>query len=174
MKSADEKEKQALGKMTAQLPDMERELTDLRASVKEKDDALREREKALQAMAVELDRREHRMVKAERMSDMLEKARSDLVQVSDREKRDMHFNMASVYARDGEYREAETEYLRALRIDPGDADAHYNLGILYDDHLDQKRKAALYYKRYLKLRPDATDVDQVKAWLLNIEMQTDK
>jgi tetratricopeptide (TPR) repeat protein len=171
LKSADEKQKQSLGTLVERLPAMEQEMNELRASSKEKDARLREQEKALQAMSVEIRQREHRLVKAERMTEVMEKTRADLKQVSDQEKRDMHFNMAAVYTREGKLQDAESEYLRALRLDPCDADVHFNLGILYDDHMDQKRKAAMHYRRYLKLMPDANDAETVRAWLLAIETE---
>ena len=121
-------------------------------------------------MEVELQKREQRLIKAERMTAVLEKARDDVAQVSERERRDMHYNMAVVYAKEGRLREAEGEYLRALQIDPNDPAVHYNLGILYDDELNDKGKAAMHYRKYLKLSPHGSDVDAVKSWLLKIEM----
>ena len=169
-RDAERKDQKTLEALVKDMPKMEQELVRLRSEAKEKEAILKDREEALQAMAVELQRREHRLIKAERMSDMIEKARSDLKQVSSQEKRDMHYNMAAVYTREGKFEDAEREYLRALRIDPADADTHYNLGILYDEHLDQVRKASMHYQRYLRLRPHADDVDRVKEWLLGLDM----
>ena len=66
--------------------------------------------------------------------------------------------------------EAEQEYLKALRIDPTDAFCHYNLGILYDDELGSKRRAAMHYRRYLLLAPYSPDVDHGQEWLNRLEM----
>ena len=119
----------------------------------------------------ELRRREHRLAKAESMAALLDQARQEVKQVNDREKRDMHYNMAAIYARDGRAAEAVQEYLKALQIDPSDADIHYNLGILYDEDLRDKRKAAMHYRRYLQLRPHGADADQVKTWLMAIDLR---
>jgi len=82
--------------------------------------------------------------------------------------------MASVYARDGKFAEAENEYLQALRIDPTDADVHYNLGILYDDEMKQPEKAMVHYRRYLQLNPHGPDADQIRNWLMRIEMKAQR
>jgi len=169
-RAEDSKEQEDLKDLVGHVPKMEEELQMLRSELAKKEKILKERERALQAMAVELQKREHRLIKAERMSEMIEKARADLKQVNAREERDMHYNMAAVYTREGRFQDAEREYLRALRVDPADADSHYNLGILYDEHLDQPRKATMHYQRYLRLRPHARDVDEVKKWLLALDL----
>ncbi len=84
----------------------------------------------------------------------------------DRQRLDMHFNLAVAYDKTGMYREEENEYLQCLKIDPNDANVHYNLAILYDDRLNDNLKAIKYYKRYLQLRPSGEDTEQVKDWLL--------
>jgi len=153
-------------KLMEQIPALEKELTTLKSNTSKQGST----ERNLQSMEVELQKREQRLIKAERMTAVLEKARDEVAQVSERERRDMHYNMAVVYSKEGRLREAEAEYLRALQIDPNDPAVHYNLGILYDDELNEKDKAAMHYRKYLKLSPHGSDVDAVKGWLLKIEM----
>jgi len=169
-KAGQEQERQKVQKLLDRLPDIEKELTSAQSTASGKDSALAAKAKDVDTLRLEIERRENRLIKAERMAALLEKTREEIRQVSDKEKRDMHYNMAAVYAKEGRYRDAEGEYLKALRIDPADADSHYNLAILYDDELQDKRKAAMHYRRYLKLRPNAPDVDGVKNWLMDLEM----
>lgn len=84
----------------------------------------------------------------------------------DRQRLDMHFNLAVAYDKTGMYREEEQEYLQCLKIDPNDANVHYNLAILYDDRLNDNIKAVKHYEKYLQLRPSGEDTEQVKDWLL--------
>lgn len=170
VKAGQEQERQKVQKLLERLPDIEKELTSAQATASGKDSALVAKDKDVETLRLELERRENRLIKAERMAALLEKTREEIRQVSDKEKRDMHYNMAAVYAKEGRYRDAEGEYLKALRIDPSDADSHYNLAILYDDEFQDKRKAAMHYRSYLKLRPNAPDVDGVKNWLMEADM----
>jgi tetratricopeptide (TPR) repeat protein len=164
------KTQRTVEQLLEQIPVLETKLNEVEREQAKKDATLTEKEQELTTLKEEVQRREKRVEKAERMAAMLDSARDQVRQVSDREKRDMHYNMAAVYAREGRYADAEREYLTALDIDPSDAHAHYNLGILYDDELKDKRRAAMHYRRYLKLRPGAPDVDQVKDWLMRTEM----
>lgn len=163
-------DKKQLQKLLETMPALERELSAAKEEAASKGAALSEKERSIEALKTELLRREQRVIKAEKMMAILEQARSEVQKSSKTEKRDMHFNMAVVYAKEGKFREAELEYLRALEVDPTDAGTHYNLGILYDDQLNEKQKAALHYRRYLKLSPFAADVDQVRGWLQRIEI----
>lgn len=169
---SERKYEKMVGELIRRVPEMEQNLLGLRAAVEEKDRALAAAERELEALRSELRRREYRLRKAERAAEMIETARQEVRQIGAREKRDLHFNMGVVYAGQGRHRDAEQEYLRALRLDPGDPDVHYNLAILYDDELDDKLKAVMHYRKYLQLRPRASDAETVRQWLMQIEMGT--
>ena len=157
-------------KMVDTLPEIEKQVLTLKTDSARKDEKLSMRAQQLAALKIELDRREHRLSKQQKMTELLERARTEVMQLNNREKLDMHYNMAVIYAKEGRVHEAEDEYLKALRLDPTDADIHYNLGILYDQDLKKTRKAVMHYRRYITLRPSSTDVDQVKSWILTLEM----
>lgn len=168
--SAEQEHRQKIESLLKKIPALESELTEVKIAKAEKDSVVVEQGRDMDVMRVELQQREHRLAKAERMAALLDKARDEIRKASDLELRDMHYNMASVYAKEGRYEEAEREYLRALEIDPTDPEIHYNLAILYDDHLNNKSRAATHYRKYLKLCPYGEDVDAVKNWLMNIEV----
>jgi len=83
----------------------------------------------------------------------------------------MHYNKAVAYNKLRMYREEEKEYKQCLKINPKDANVHYNLAILYDDRLNRNDKAVEHYKKYLVLHPSGEGVIQVKEWLLHAEQQ---
>ena len=89
----------------------------------------------------------------------------------DKERLDMHYNLAVVYDKTGMYKDAEREYVKCLTIDPNDADVHYNLGILYDDKLNLNHKAHVHYQRFLELRPMGDNATLVRVWLTGIELE---
>ena len=86
-----------------------------------------------------------------------------------REKSVMYYNMGCMYKAAGEYENAEKQFLKALEKAPSDPDIHYNLGVLYDDDLDDSRKARHHYERFLELSPDDKDAARVREWLLSLD-----
>jgi tetratricopeptide (TPR) repeat protein len=76
-----------------------------------------------------------------------------------------YYNLAVIYEDAGRYKEAVREYKKTLDLVPDNADIHYNLGIIYDDYLQDNEKANFYYGRYLELYPDAPDADIVREWM---------
>ncbi len=76
-----------------------------------------------------------------------------------------HSNLGEVYRRMEKYQVSEASFLNALSFDSQNANAHYNLGILYGNHLNNQKKAALHYRKYLKLHPNSVDAAEVSRWL---------
>ena len=159
-----------LDRIVPEMRSLEDTVTELRREREQVASRLLQREDEIEALHVELEQREHRLARAERVAEVLERTRSEVEQAQRKQRLNMHYNMAAVYARDGRYTEAEYEYLQALRLDPSDADIHFNLGILYDDELGQPEKAILHYRRYLQLNPHGVDADRVRSWLMRLEM----
>jgi tetratricopeptide (TPR) repeat protein len=80
-----------------------------------------------------------------------------------------YYNLALQYDSEGRYEESLVEYHKALELMPNDADLHYNLGILYDDHIKDSKKAVFHYQRYLYLNPSAEDAKEVTTWINRIK-----
>lgn len=98
--------------------------------------------------------------------------RSQLEALRSDKGRELHlayYNMGCVYRAIKDFKRAEEQFLKALATDPEDPAVHFNLGILYDDDLGDKKRARLHYERFLELAPDDGDVPQVKQWLSMME-----
>jgi len=54
--------------------------------------------------------------------------------------------------KDGKYDEAEKEYREALRLDPGNADIHFNLAALLQDQI-RYQEAEEEYRKAIELNP---------------------
>jgi len=169
-RSSEDQHKQIIKKLMEEIPELEKDLSQMQSTGAEAQEVLNEKEKELDTLRQELQKREYRLMKAEKMHKILQEAYNEIKETGDKDRRDMHYNVAVVYTREGRFEEAKEEYLKALKLDPNDADVHYNLGVLYDDYLDDKESAALHYRKYLLLKPHAADVDQVKDWLMKIEV----
>jgi len=159
------KQKKVIRKLLERIPKLEQDLAATQSRERETSAELSQRDREMRALKAELDRREERLKKAERVNTLLAKTRTEVNYVGTTRQRDMHYNMGVVFANRGQFKEAEREYLRALRQDPADADTHYNLGVLYDQSLKEYRKAASHYRRYLKLRPQSPDANKVLIWI---------
>ncbi len=76
-----------------------------------------------------------------------------------------YYNLGVAYTNAKAYPDAMDAYIKALEFDPRIAEAHYNLGLLYEEVEKDYARAALHYSNYLTLKPDAPDREQVKAIL---------
>ena len=74
-----------------------------------------------------------------------------------------HYNLGVAYAQAQLYDDAVVEYKKSLEINDDNADAHYNVALIYDTINGDARNAVLHYKRYLELKPNAEDKDEVEA-----------
>lgn len=52
----------------------------------------------------------------------------------------------------------------AVALDPSNATAHKNLGILYSQFLDDPSRATLHYRKYLE-SGETADAAEIRAWL---------
>lgn len=77
-----------------------------------------------------------------------------------------HLALGNKYYDNGQIEEAVAEYQKVIEFDPRNVDAHLNLGIIYDDILKNKEKAAEYYKTYLELQGPRQD--EVREWLRKV------
>lgn len=76
-----------------------------------------------------------------------------------------HYNMGVLFSQRKDFVRAEKEFQRVAEINPSDAQALYNLGIIYAEHLPDRERAARYFERYLTLQPTGKDANWVKAYL---------
>jgi tetratricopeptide (TPR) repeat protein len=74
-----------------------------------------------------------------------------------------HYNLGVAYAQAKFSNEAIEEYEKAIKFDPSNADAYYNLGLLYETVDANPEKAIANYRKYLEIGPDPEDIDEVNA-----------
>ncbi len=76
-----------------------------------------------------------------------------------------HFGKAEFFYDQGDYQRAAEMYLKALVINPENSEACLKLGLIYDDNLKDKKRAAFYYQECLRLEPDTERAPLVRGWL---------
>lgn len=95
------------------------------------------------------------------LESQLEKARKRLTSESDR----YHYNLGVLYTQNKDYDVAVSEFKAALGYNEKDAQAHYNLAIIFDDYFHDVENAKYHYRRFLELDPTSDDAQSVKEWL---------
>lgn len=81
----------------------------------------------------------------------------------------LHYNLAIAYLQTRQYPLAAEAFKKAVQLNSKDKESYYNLGVLYENHLGNKKQALFYYGRYLKLSPLAEDNQKVRLWMLQIK-----
>jgi tetratricopeptide (TPR) repeat protein len=99
----------------------------------------------------------------------VEKKMKELEASLQKEKGVYHYNLAVAYTQAKLYDEAIIEYKKALEFNPDNAEAYYNLGLIYSKAIFNPEKAAFNYTNYLKLKPDAYDAEEVEAWIDDLQ-----
>lgn len=82
----------------------------------------------------------------------------------------MHYNLAVMMTDQKNFEAAVREYKKVLELKPHDADAHYNLGVIYDEEFKDNVHAIEHYKAYLKAAPNTTEAAKVARWVQDKEL----
>jgi tetratricopeptide (TPR) repeat protein len=83
----------------------------------------------------------------------------------------MHYNLAVILTNQHNYPAAIREYEKVIELDPNDADAHYNLAIVYDTDMKDNDKALEQYREYIRIAPDSKEAQEVREWIHGKELQ---
>lgn len=95
----------------------------------------------------------------------LEKALAQSEAANARERFALAYNLGVIYKAARQFKRAEEEFKKALAMKEDDPSLHYNMGILYDDNLNNPRQARYHYERFIELAPRDPDVPNVMRWL---------
>ena len=80
-----------------------------------------------------------------------------------------HYNLGVAYSQAKFYDEAIEEYEKSLKYGSLNADAHYNLGLLYENIKKVAQRAIEHYRKYLEIKPDSADKEEVEGWIKKLE-----
>ncbi len=82
-----------------------------------------------------------------------------------------HARRGAKFFADGNVAAAFQEYSTAVKLDPKLADAHLKIGLI-DEFYGLKEEAVLAYQRYLELKPNATDLYEVRQRIDRLRRET--
>ena len=80
-----------------------------------------------------------------------------------------HYNLGVAYSQAKLYDEAVEEYEKSLQYNSLNADAHYNLGLLFENIKMDPQRAIEHYRKYLEIKPDTADKEEVAGWITKLE-----
>ncbi len=78
-----------------------------------------------------------------------------------------HLAIGNRYYDNGQYQEALTEYQKVLDFDTKNVDAHLNMGVIYQDVLQDKEQASLHYRTYMELQGPRQE--EVSKWFREVQ-----
>jgi len=76
-----------------------------------------------------------------------------------------YYNLGVAYVQAKLFNNAVQALQKSLAFNEDNPEAHYNLGLLYQNFLIEPEKAVLHYQKYLEMSPEAEDKEEVQAWI---------
>lgn len=145
---------------------LKEQLADAHAQLQEKTTDLERLQGKLEKLHKEMSRAstERRRAVTKEIKDLNAKV-AQMEQTLKHERSLYQYNLGIVYAQANRYDDAIEAYRKSIELSPRNADAHYNLGLLYDRVKTQSDRAAWHYRRYLELKPQAEDREEVQQWI---------
>ncbi len=152
-------------------------IREIKNELKEKEENLREEIRKNEKLISEIEVRKKELAKPDRKRRPAKSEKSEAGTAEEipesvkKEDAKLYYNTALEYQRTGSYKEALSNYEKALELDPLDPDIHYNIAILYDESLGENDKAIYHYRKYLELNPGAEDKSTVIHWIGEAERE---
>jgi len=149
--------------------ELTKNLESAKAQLEEKEKniaSLNEKVKGLEARA---NRGKSSQLIASEKVEQLRNRIAELESTLAKEKGAYYYNLAVAYSHAKFYDKAIEAYQQSITYSPNNADAYYNLGLLYENVLSDSRKAIKNYKKYLELNPKAQDKSEVEERIEQLE-----
>ncbi|GEM_PF-5823636 len=86
----------------------------------------------------------------------------DMEAAQKKDKADMYMELGAAYTKARDFKSAINAYKESLELDPHNAEAHYNLGLLYQRYQENTKKALYHFDRFLKLNQSPKEEREVK------------
>lgn len=83
----------------------------------------------------------------------------------------LYYNLALEYLKTKRFREAAQAFKRAIQLNPRDKDAYFNLAVLYESYLNDKKQALGYYSQYLKYASPNDNTAEAREWVRQIKKE---
>jgi tetratricopeptide (TPR) repeat protein len=78
---------------------------------------------------------------------------------------DICYNIALEHLKAREFEDARVFLKKTIELNPRDKEAYYNLGVLYENYLNDVPQALACYRAYVKYGAGEADSAEVKSWI---------
>ncbi|MBU1998644.1 MAG: tetratricopeptide repeat protein [Candidatus Omnitrophota bacterium] len=82
---------------------------------------------------------------------------------------DIYYNLALEYLRNNQYKLASDAFFRVITLNPKDAEAYYNLGVLAESYFNDKKQAMNFYAKYIEFTAGKEEQAEVKLWIKRLK-----
>lgn len=133
--------------------------------LQKENEALTAKAKELYINKQEYDSMKRDLASLNKAMDSMSKERTVLKQENEKwrsERASLYQEAGTAYLKAGLFNNAIDAYNKSLSYDPNNADVHYYLGLLYQKQKRKPEEAAAHFKRYLYLKPDAENKEEVR------------
>jgi tetratricopeptide (TPR) repeat protein len=104
--------------------------------------------------------------KIQKLKDENLELKNKIIQIEDAMAKDMaslYQELGTAYVQAKLFGLAIDAYTKALKLTPGNAEVHYNIGLLYQHSRDNPKKALYHLKKYLQFNPEARNRKDVES-----------
>ena len=78
---------------------------------------------------------------------------------------DTHYNMGVALTKRNDYVRAANEFRKTIELRPDDPEAHYNLGVIYAEHLPDRERAIAFFRKYLAINPKGESANWARQYI---------
>ncbi len=82
-----------------------------------------------------------------------------------RELADTHYNMGILFTKRKEFGQALKEFQKVIELRPDDPEAHYNVGVIYAEHIPDRERAMAFFRKYLAINPRGRNANWAKKYV---------
>lgn len=91
-------------------------------------------------------------------------------EIMQRELANAYYDLGNKFFESKNYKEALTQYEKAIVLNPSDAWAHHNLGVIYDYYIQNKEAALSHYQQYLQIKPAAEEAREIRTRVMDLKL----
>ena len=78
---------------------------------------------------------------------------------------DTHYNLGVMFFKKRDFGRAVKEFQKVIEMRPNDGQAHYNVGLIYAEHLPDRERAIKYFRRFVQEEPKGQEASYARKYI---------